>query len=172
MIPVVIDASVAIAILRKEPEGPPAVFAIGRWVRDGADLVVPAHFWLEVLNGLLMRYRWPGDRALEAVHRLDEFGLRTIPLDRALLLSTLDVAERHRLTAYDATYLALADLLDGRICTFDRALSVAGGTRVVTLDGRRLSEAPTPYGGRPLWPNYKDASAFLAKLRVEAATPR
>ncbi len=165
---VVIDASVAIAILRDEPEGPPAAAAMDRWVRDRVDLVVPSHFWLEVLNGLIGRYRWPGEAVLAAIHALDAFDLQTVDLDRALLVATLDVAERHGLTAYDATYLALADATDGGLLTFDRPLSTAAGAKAIALDGLRLSEAPAPSGHDVTWPNYKGASAFLARLRADA----
>lgn len=170
---VIMDASVAIAIARVEPAGPRAEEAIERLVRQGGRLVVPPHFWLEVVNGLIRRHRWSGSETLEAIHDLDRLELDTVELDRALVVMTLDVAERHGLSAYDAAYLALAISLDGSLATFDRALVRAAGERAIGLVGGRTAETASPYERTVTWPDYRKASAFLAGLRARSrsATP-
>jgi predicted nucleic acid-binding protein len=168
---VVIDASIALAIVRAEPEAPAVTAALSEWTRAGARTVVPSHFWLEVANALLTRRRWTGEKVLQAIHELDRFRFETIDLDRAALLLTLDIGERHGLTTYDAAYLSLAISLDGSLATFDLALRTAAGTRAHHIGPARLSETPAVYEHDVTWPNYKGASAFLAKLRAEAARP-
>jgi predicted nucleic acid-binding protein len=168
----VIDASIAISIVRKEPEGSPAAALIAERARDGARIVVPTHFWLEVSSGLLVGHRWSGALVLEAIYELDRLELETVDLDRPSVVLAIDVSERHRLTMYDATYLALAITLDASIATFDHALGAAAGPRLSNLGGRRLSGAPAAYEHRVTWPSYRGASAYLAKLRAEAASPR
>lgn len=170
--PIVVDASVAISIVREEPEGPAAVAALSQWTRNGARIVVPSHFWLEVVNTLVRRYRWRGDAVLQSIHDLDRLRIETIDLDRAAVVLAIDMSERHRLTAYDATYLALAVALDGALMTLDAPLRMAAGPRALQFGPAKLSEMPAVYQHEVTWPNYKGASAYLAKLRAEAARPR
>jgi predicted nucleic acid-binding protein len=167
----VVDASVAVAIIRNESEGPVASGIISNRTAEGVRIVVPAHFWLEVANSLIIRRRWAGSRVLQAVHGLDELGFETVDFDRALLVLTIDTSERYRLTTYDAAYLALSISLDGSLMTLDAALRAAAGTRAVHIGSSRLSETPAAYEHAVTWPDYKGASAFLAKLRAEAARP-
>jgi predicted nucleic acid-binding protein len=171
MKPLIIDASIAISIVRREPEGPAAAAAISGRTRGGGRIVVPSHFWLEVTNTLMRRRRWSGADVLQSIHDLDDLGLETIDLDRPLLLLAIDAGERYRLTAYDAAYLALAVALDGSVLTLDGALRAAAGTRALATGPAKLSDTPAPYEHAVTWPDYKGASAFLAKLRAEAAPP-
>ena len=108
---------------------------------------------------------------LQAIHDLDEIGFETIPLDRPLLVLSIDMGERHRLTAYDAAYLALAVSMDASIATLDTALRAAAGARALHIGPTRMSETPAAYEHSVTWPDYKGASAFLARLRAEAARP-
>lgn len=171
---VVMDASVAIAIARVEPEGPRAEEAIERITRQGGRLLVPPHFWFEVVNALIRRHRWSGSDTLEAIHDLDRLQMETIDLDRALVVMTIDAAERHGLSSYDAAYVALAISLDASLATFDRALRRAAGDRAIDLGDDRIAETSVPYERPVTWPDYKEASAFLAELRTRsrpAASP-
>lgn len=170
--PLVIDASVAVSILRGEPDGVAAAEALDLWTRERRRLIVPGHFWLEVANALGSRRRLPGSAMLEAFHELDSFRLETTDTDRAQLILTIDLMERHGLTAYDAAYLALAITWDALVVTFDAALRAAAADRIVHVGRPRLAETHPAYEHTVTWPRYKGASAFLAKLRAEAATPR
>ena len=173
MPPVVVDTSAAIAIIREESAGVAAARIIRTAGTAGTRVVVPSHFWLEVMNPLLTRYRTGGLDVIQAIHELDRLGLETIEIDRPLVLSTLDLAERHRLTAYDAMYLALAISIDGQLLTFDEQLHVASGARAIAIDeGPRTAETAATYEHEVTWPNYREASAYLARLRVDALSGR
>lgn len=170
--PIILDASVAVAVIRDEPEAASIRAALRRWNVSRRTFVAPPVFWLEVVNALARGQCQVGADALHAVHELDEIGIATVDLDRPQLLLTIDHVERFGLTAYDASYLALAERLDGELATLDRALAAAAGVRAISFDERhRLSELPAVYEHEVTWPNYKGASAYLAKLRVEAARP-
>ena len=170
---VVIDTSAAIAIIREEPAGVPAARIIRTAAAAGTRVVVPSHFWLEVLNPLLTRYRTRGLDVIQAIHELDRLRLETIEIDRPLVLSTLDLAERHALTAYDAIYLALAISLDARLLTFDEQLRLASGARAMAIDdGHRTGETAATYEHDVTWPDYREASAYLAQLRADAIAGR
>ena len=131
--------------------------------------MVPQHFWLEVANRIGREAGWQGAVVIGAIHRLDTYDLATIDADRPILLRVIDLVERFRLTAYDALYLAIADILDAELATFDDALIAAGSERTATLiDDHRLHEPPAPYEREVTWPRYREVSAYLAKLRAEA----
>jgi predicted nucleic acid-binding protein len=171
--PIVIDASVGVGLIRGEPGDAQTRSVLEEAVSAGTRVVVPSLFWLEVMNPLMTRYRWAGVDVIRAIHDLDRLGVETIELDRPLLLSALDVAERHTLTAYDATYLAIAIVLDGRLLTFDEGLRFAAGGRAISTGGHRLAQPRANYERDVTWPNYKEASSYLAQLRAESiAGPR
>jgi predicted nucleic acid-binding protein len=171
--PVVIDASVALALILDEPESNVLGGVLKAWIVAGRAALVPSHFWLEVVSRLSRVPGADGASMLAAIHRLDGLGLSTIDLSRAMLVQAIDRVERFRLTAYDAMYLVLAEDLDADLATLDRMLSVAAGSRAVTFhDDHHLHEAPAVYEHDVTWPNYKHASAYLAKLRAEALADR
>ena len=171
--PVVIDASVAIARLLDEPEAPEIMRALARWVAEGRRLIVPAHFWLEVLNRIRRVPETTGERMVAAIHRLNSFDLETAESTPPMLLQIIDRIERYGLTPYDAAYLVLAEDVGGQLATLDRDLAAAAGSRAITFgDDHRLHDAPAVYEHDVTWPNYKEASAYLAKLRMEALAGR
>jgi predicted nucleic acid-binding protein len=168
--PVVLDSSIAIALVRNEPPATAIRAATRRWADQSRPMIAPWIFWFEVVNVLARRYRYGGLDILHAVHEIDEVGLVTIEPDRGLLLLTIDHVERFGLSSYDASYLALAESHGGDVATLDRALAAAAGARAISFDERhRLAELPAVYEHEVTWPNYKGASAYLAKLRVDAA---
>ena len=167
--PVVVDSSVAIAIVRNEPGAEALRVAVDQWTILGRSLLVPSLFWLEVVNALAQRHRYRGLDVLHAIHELDELTITTVESDRAQVIKTIDLVERFGLTSYDASYLALAHLYGGDIATLDLELARAAGARAIALDGRRrLSEPTAVHEYDVTWPNYKGASAYLARLRAEA----
>ena len=167
--PVVIDASVMIARLLAEPEAGDITAALGRWKQEARPIVVPGHFWLELVNRIGRVPNTTGSRTLASVHLVDAFRLETVDMTRPMLVQVIDRMERHRLSAYDAGYLVLAESLDADLVTLDRALAAAAGARAIGFgDSHRLHEAPAPYEHDVTWPDYKGASAYLAKLRAEA----
>jgi predicted nucleic acid-binding protein len=171
---VVIDASLAVARVRVKEQTPQILGAFREWFLIGTRLVVPRPFWWEVVNALAIGHRYSGEQVLEAIHELETMGIESRDADRGQLILTITAVERFRLTAYDAQYLVLAETLVAPLATLDRALARAAGSRARFLGpgdpGHRLSEPPAVYGHEVTWPNYKGASAYLAKLRAEAVS--
>jgi predicted nucleic acid-binding protein len=162
---VVVDASVGLRIVRDEPGSEDA----SRVLADATRICVPAFFWLEVVNVLARRHGWSGSEVIEAVHELESLGIETLEGDRAALLSVIDLAERHGLTAYDAGYLALALSLDADLATADGGMARAAGDRAILIGGDGgVAEEPAGYRPRtPSWADWADAGAYLAQLRAE-----
>ena len=169
----VIDASLAVARVRVKEQTPQILDAFRDWSRMGTRLIVPRQFWWEVVNALAIGHQYSGDQVLEAIHELEVMGIESRDPDRGQLLLAISAVERFRLTAHDAQYLVLAETLVAPLATLDRALARAAGSRARFLGpgdpGHRLSEPPAAYEHDVTWPNYKGASAYLSKLRAEAA---
>ena len=164
----VLDASAAIAVIRREPSRDAVVRVLADQVARGAEVFVPDHFWLEVANVLARRYRFTTEQIVEAVRELDEFGLQTVVMDRPTWLLTLERMAATGLAAYDAVYLAVSHMLDGLLLTLDGDLVAAAGSRAVPLGPRRLAETSVPYDvGAPdqVWAEF---GGYLAQLRREA----
>jgi predicted nucleic acid-binding protein len=170
---IVLDASAALAVLRREPEAIAVLDELRAAVESGRRILVPDLFWLEISNALLRRYGSTAAEVVEAVHELDELDLETIALDRALLLLAVDRSERHALTSYDAVYLAIAEALDADVVTLDARLATAAGARarpVRPIHRGTAESSPTyavtePRAPLQAWAGY---GAYLAELRAQA----
>lgn len=109
---VVVDASIAVAFLLREP-GCEALEALLERARSSdVRMVVPLLFWHEVQNVLLMAKR----RARPLPATMDRLlgWLDDLPFDTEMEMTgrirtrIMELADRHGLTVYDAVYLELA----------------------------------------------------------------
>ena len=173
---IVVDASVGIARVRPEIASTSVRRAFTSWSLDRARLIVPPLFWLEIVNALGGRHRYPASEIAEALRELDELGLETAETGRPELLLVADAMERHRLPAYDAAYLVLAQQQGALLATLDRGLAAAAGPLGMLIDeepGPAAREAAAPYGTpqviRPSsLPDYAGLGAYLGELRRRA----
>ncbi len=120
---IVVDASVAVDF----------VAAVGDWSQRwqgwrvaGAQLLAPPQFRLEVANACLKGSRREA-AALVALRLqlLFESGVDLVDRGLHALLETVELAERHGLTVYDAAYLQLALDCEAEMATLDHALGRA-----------------------------------------------
>ncbi len=133
----VIDNSVALAWCFEDEHTGPIMDLLDRVVETGA--FAPSLWPLETLNGLLMA---ESRKRLDAKRRQRLAGfLRGLPvmLDTETAeqgwTATARLAERHRLTLYDAAYLELAQRRKLPLATLDRDLIRTGKTLGMTLLG-------------------------------------
>jgi len=166
----VVDASIGVALVRRERLSIMARDELRARRGAGYLLLVPASFWIESINVLSRRYDYPAAAVLEAIYELEQLGLTTVTLDRPMILLTLDVVERHRLTAYDGLYLALAEASRAMLLTADIELARAAGDRAILLPerARGIAEHPAPYQGAPTWGRWPGSAAYLRDLRRRA----
>lgn len=132
--PVVVDASFAVEAL---VEGGQSLERWVEWIRGGRTRLVPAHFWAELGNALLLGRRFEPGRAALTLGAAARAGLETADRGLAGVADALDLADRHRLTVYDALYLQLAADVDAELATLDRDLARAAraeGVSVVAAD--------------------------------------
>jgi predicted nucleic acid-binding protein len=140
----VVDSSIALTWCFEDEANPVADALLAQLTDDGA--FAPSLWPLEVLNVLLMAER---RKRITADARRDRISfLRGLPiaLDPAVQAWTITnhLAERHRLTLYDATYLELAQRLNLPLATLDADLRAAANASGVALLGAPEDAAQAP----------------------------
>jgi predicted nucleic acid-binding protein len=120
----VLDASVALAAVLQESNAAAAADIMDRVAADRA--AVPGHWHLEVGNALLLAERRNSISSAQRAEYVEN--LRALPIEVDLETRTrawreiASLAERHRLTLYDAAYLELGLRRGLPLATFDVAL--------------------------------------------------
>jgi predicted nucleic acid-binding protein len=165
---IVMDASASIALLRQEPIAAEIRLVINRVRERDEAILVPELFWLEVTNALARRHGLGPDDVLAAMRDIDELGPRTVASHRGLVILGVDLMSTHGLSAYDASYLALAQAEGARLLTADRRLGRAAGDRSVITLPRAVHEQLAPYGMDLPVGTMAAHGAYLAELRREA----
>ena len=126
----VLDNSVALAWCFEDEQTQAVMALLDRVVETGA--TAPQLWPIEALNGLLSAER-RGHISQTIRQRLTGF-LRALPISiddetaSQVWTTTAQLAEQHRLTAYDATYLELALRLELPLATADKLLIAAAQT--------------------------------------------
>ena len=99
-----------------------------------AEIHVPMLFWFEIANVLLVKERraalTPAD-ALNADRRLRQLDM--INHDACAYEALATLARAHRLTAYDAAFLELAQRLDATLASLDARLCDAARAQGVAV---------------------------------------
>jgi predicted nucleic acid-binding protein len=98
------------------------------------EAIVPAFWWYEVLNILVVNERRGRITAAETAVFLKQIAeLRISAVPDATEQSVLDISRQTRLTVYDAAYLALAIEEKLPLATLDRALQSAARTMNISM---------------------------------------
>lgn len=119
---IVVDASVTIEAVTGQPPWPERWVG---WARADAMLLAPAHFRAEVANGLSKGTGAAQGRVADKLRTVIRSGVEVADRDWPGILHAVELAERHRLTVYDAMYLQLALDIEAPLATLDRRLAVA-----------------------------------------------
>jgi predicted nucleic acid-binding protein len=130
----VVDASVAAAWVLPDEDNAAADAILRRVAAEGG--VAPGLIWHELRNILLMaarRGRLPEAEIVPSLLRLRRLPLEAVDMAAGGDAGVVALAARHRLTAYDAAYLALAKNRALPLATADRALR-----RAADLEGTEL----------------------------------
>lgn len=130
----VLDASITACWCYHDEEDARADLAYDLLETDNA--IVPAHWWFELRNVLLMGER---RRRISAQHNATFLRrLALLPIELAETPSEMrvfDLARKHGLTFYDAAYLELAVSRSLMLATLDRSLAEAAKQEGLRLVG-------------------------------------
>ena len=117
----------------RDEDHPIADLAFER-IRTDSSAVVPAIWWYEIRNILLLnerRHRISAEDSIQFLSDLSGFEIELRPVENSQ--STIDLARQQKLSVYDAAYLALAVDLKLPIATLDEALQSAARSVNVPL---------------------------------------
>jgi predicted nucleic acid-binding protein len=121
---IVVDASAMLEVLLRTP----AAKAVEKWLFDPRQTLHAPHLLDIEVAQVIRRYSANGEidseRGRASLADLADFPLHRYPHD-FLLPRIWDL--RNNLTAYDAAYVSLAEVLDAPLLTRDRRLAAAAG---------------------------------------------
>jgi predicted nucleic acid-binding protein len=120
----VVDASMCLSWCFEDENNAESDYVLARVVSAGA--VVPAHWHLEIANGLqsaIRRRRIDRDYRDKTLKDLMDLGIETdLKTPQSAWGRTLQLSDKHGLTVYDAAYLELSIRLSLPLASFDRSL--------------------------------------------------
>jgi predicted nucleic acid-binding protein len=120
----VIDASIAASWWMPDETHPGAHDVLRRFARE--NVLAPALWWYEIRSILIVSERRGRIDHSGLIAFLADMGQLEIELDHAPESSVvIDLARRHRISAYDAAYLELAMRNGASLATLDGALAKA-----------------------------------------------
>ena len=124
----VVDGSTALGFVLKDERGADALKALDA-IESGVATFVPAHWSVEVANGLIMAERRKHASQAEITEALNLISALPVIVDDETALrvgrDTAALARQYGLTVYDAAYLELAMRRGASLATTDRALAQA-----------------------------------------------
>jgi predicted nucleic acid-binding protein len=128
----VVDASVAVRFVTN---GAPWADRWAAWADSDTFLLAPYHFAAEVANALLRSTDLPAAEIPARLLRMAQSGVDTTDRGWHGLAEAVVLADRHRLTVYDAMYLQLALDIEAPLATMDQALASAAVSEGVEVIG-------------------------------------
>jgi predicted nucleic acid-binding protein len=134
---IVADASVILKWVLPDEELQEEALALRERHLSGEDSVAaPELLWYEISNVLPARWRNP-TQVSNLFLRLHATAIETYPFDAPQFCRAMEIAHQQRVTAYDASYLVLAEALHCRLVTADERLvaHLKGFPGVVLLGG-------------------------------------
>ena len=127
----VLDASVAITWVMRDEDHPLADLAFLYIQSDS--VIVPGIWWYEIWNILVMnerRNRISPDDSAEFLRALNQFSIAVDSSNGSVLM---DLSRKHRLSVYDAVYLAAAQNNRLLLATLDKDLETAALAESIPL---------------------------------------
>lgn len=118
----VLDASVVIKWFSEEEYTVRALKLRDDFSKGDIELVVPDLILYEVSNALRYNPDFDETDVADAVGTLFDIGISIIVPNREVINSALNLAYEHKITVYDAYYVALAKEINYKLITADRKL--------------------------------------------------
>ena len=118
----VLDASVVIKWFSEEEYTDRALKLRDDFSKGNIELVVPDLILYEVSNALRYNPDFDETDVADAVGTLFDVGISIIVPNREVINSALNLAYNHKITVYDAYYVALAKEINFKLITADRKL--------------------------------------------------
>jgi predicted nucleic acid-binding protein len=109
-------------ILFSDDPKTPASRIINKLIQKKISLFAPSFLLVESSNVLKQKYKFTEIEIVEAIQQLKVIGVDIIDIGSKDWSNLLTISFKYDLTLYDSYYVLLAERLDSKIITFDKAL--------------------------------------------------
>jgi predicted nucleic acid-binding protein len=109
-------------ILFSDDPKTPASRLINKLIQKKISLFAPSFLLVESSNVLKQKYKFTEIEIVEAIQQLKVIGVDIIDIGSKDWSNLLTTSFKYDLTLYDSYYVLLAERLDSKIITFDKAL--------------------------------------------------
>lgn len=130
----VIDASIVVKWFTKEQGHTQAKALRDSHIQHEIELTAPDLLLFELANALSYNKNLTPEDVKQAIKTINMIQVTLVPPTETLINRAIDVAEKHGITIYDASYLALAEILEINLITADEKLAQKTPANVNTLD--------------------------------------
>ena len=118
---IILDASVALKWIFADEAGAEAALAIrDAHISGENEIAVPSLFFYEVANVLATKVKLTDIEAQSAFSMFWDFEFQVYDLNSGDLLEAMKLSHKHRISAYDASYMVLANRERCILVTADR----------------------------------------------------
>ncbi|KYH39484.1 MAG: twitching motility protein PilT [Candidatus Bathyarchaeota archaeon B26-2] len=133
---IVIDASVVTKWYSEEEKTDKAVQYKNRHVKGEVEVTAPALLLYEVANALNYKPDFTEEDVKDAINALIDLSLSIEQPTKEIMEKTVFIARRYNISIYEASYIALAEILNVTLVTADEKLreKVKGHPLVLLLE--------------------------------------
>jgi predicted nucleic acid-binding protein len=118
---IIIDASVVLKWFLLEPDTDKAL-SLREQLKSQYIPIVPSLFYYEISNVLRYKKEFGIKDVLQAIQSLDNFQFKFEPFTGDFAKKTVEIAFIYGITIYDASYVALSEILSADLITADEKL--------------------------------------------------
>ena len=119
---VVLDSSVIVKWFKEEKDSDKALELRQAYFEEDFDVVVPDLIFYEISNVMNFDDSFETDQVKEAMKALRDMNFEVVTPHSGLLDRAIELADENDITIYDASFLALADVLNAEMVTTDEKL--------------------------------------------------
>lgn len=118
---IVLDSSVALKWFFADEDGVEHALRVrDDHISGKNEIAVPTLFFYEIANVLATKVKLSPEDAQEAFELISAFEFNVLELDSLEYLEAMALADKHKVSVYDASYHVLADRFGCRFLTADR----------------------------------------------------
>lgn len=115
----VLDASVLVKLISTETDSHKTTDAWQLFIENKSELYLPQICYFEIANVMLVSKKIAIKDIFLFINEVKKYDKNQTTNDLGLLSSSVEMAQKQKITPYDAIYIALAEKIDGVLITAD-----------------------------------------------------
>ncbi|MFB6209172.1 MAG: type II toxin-antitoxin system VapC family toxin [Candidatus Nanohaloarchaea archaeon] len=119
---IVLDSSVVVKWFKQEEDSNKALKIRESYFKGDLEIAIPDLVFYEISNVMKYDDEFDVNQIKDSMESLRDMDFEVVAPYTDLLDKAIELAEQNSITIYDASFLALAELLDARLVTTDQEL--------------------------------------------------